>query len=375
MEILIALDSFKDALNSTACCTASAFGFEKSSKKIQTRIFPISDGGEGFLEVMQYHTKGELVKCTVHDPLFRIMEAGYLLSTDKKTAYIEMAAASGLQLLKPAERNCLYTTSLGTGELIYDAASKGVNKIYLGIGGSATNDAGVGLASALGYRFLDKGGKAIHPVGGKLENIHKIDDQDLRLDPGQLDVEVLCDVENPLYGPEGAAFVYGIQKGATTADLDKLDKGLRHLSELIFKWNGQEVHNLKGAGAAGGAGAGARVFLGAKIKNGISTILEMCRFDSYLEKCDIVITGEGKIDKQTIYNKAVKGISTRASSKGKFVIGLCGNYDVQPGLLDAIGLDSAFAITNGPSTLKESLANTEKGLWSISYRLGKLLTK
>ena len=262
MNILIACDSFKDALPADAVCRAIARGLKKNYPGATVTEMPLSDGGEGLLDVLQAPLGLQWMEKTVADPLGRPIRGRYGLSADRKTCVVEMAEASGLQRLTQAERDPRQTSTFGTGQLLADARAHGARRAILAIGGSATNDAGIGAAAALGWRFLDGSGKDLPPDGGHLKNIARLEPAPMPFDS----MEVLCDVTNPLHGPNGAAWIYGRQKGGTDAVLTELDDGLQHLASLVKATFGSDVAAAPGAGAAGGLGYGAMVFLGAQLR-------------------------------------------------------------------------------------------------------------
>lgn len=369
MRILIATDSFKDALSALEACQAIERGLLRARPGIEAILFPLSDGGEGLADILTFHSGGQTVETRVHDPLFRPVRAKYGLSPDGRTAFIEMAAASGLQLLKKEERNALRTTSLGTGELIWDAIRRGANRILLGIGGSATNDAGTGMAAALGYQFLDEGGQPVTPTGENLERIVQIDDSRLLFDPAEFEIEVLCDVNNPLYGEQGAAHTYAAQKGADQAAVERLDAGLHHLAIVLEENLGKDFARIPGAGAAGGMGAGAVAFLGARLRSGIESMMEYTRFAERLRGVDLIITGEGKIDIQTLHGKLIQGVTRRAADHDIPVIALCGTLNATPQQVEAIGLRAAFSILTRPVSLQAAIAETAPALEDSAFHV------
>lgn len=375
MKILIATDSFKDALPAMAVCQAIERGLKAANSSFETVLFPLADGGEGTSEILTYHTQGQRVSLQVHDPLFRKIEARYGISADGKTAFMEMAQAAGLQLLQPDERNPLVTSTYGVGEMIRDAAERGVEKTILGIGGSATNDAGIGMAHALGFSFLDAKDKELEQeemIGKNLSKIQKINPSTIH--PfNHLKIEVLCDVDNPLYGERGAAQVYAQQKGADDAAVAELDAGLQHFANILEKHFDQDFSNVPGAGASGGLGAGAMAFLGATLKPGIQTVMTLSHFDKSLENVDLIITGEGKIDQQTLHGKLIKGICERAKQRNITVIALCGTLLATPSEIEAIGLRTALSIVNQPMNLAEAIENTEILLEQTAWQIGRML--
>lgn len=379
MNILIACDSFKDALDAQGVCSAIERGLQHSGSPVQTRICPLSDGGEGMAAVLRFHLGLQPRTVEVSDPLFRPIPAQYNLSTDGAIAFIEMAQAAGLPLLRPEERNPLHTTTFGVGELISDALAQGARRIVLGIGGSATNDLGIGMAAALGWQFLNAEGQPVQPVGGQLEQIRHVVPPTLPSYTG-VAFEVICDVQNPLVGPQGAAHTYARQKGAGEADIEKLEQGALHFTALLSPTPdiampiGDRQYSTRQYsmfGAAGGLGFGLRYFLGARLRPGIETMMDLIHFDRQLSWADVVITGEGRIDAQTAQGKLVAGIVARA--RPKKVIALCGALAASPAELDALGLWAAFSIAQGPGTLESALAATASHLENTAFQVGRLL--
>lgn len=325
---------------------------------IDTQLLPLADGGEGTAEILTYHSQGQWVMVKVRDPLGRPHLAGFGLSSDGQTAFLDMAQAAGLPLLSPQERNPLHTTTYGVGELILAAVQKGARRILLGIGGSATNDAGMGMAAALGYRFLDKEGNLLDPVGGSLGKVARIDTSNILSELKTLQTSVLCDVNNPLYGLQGAANVYAPQKGADATAVERLDRGLAHFAKIAGQWLGADYSQTPGAGAAGGLGFGAMAFLGAQLQPGINTILDQIDFEQHLQKADLLITGEGKLDRQTLQGKLIGGLTSRAKEYGVPVIALCGQLAINEEELMALGIREAHSIMQPGMTLEESMART-----------------
>jgi len=373
MKILIASDSFKDALPALAVCQAIGRGILRALPQSETILFPMADGGEGTSEILTYHSRGVRIEKEANDPLFRPLMASYGLSGDGNTAFVEMAAASGLPLLKAEERSALKTTTFGTGELILDAIRRGAGKIVLGIGGSATNDAGMGMAEALGYRFFNSDNERLAATGENLGKVAAIDGSHLHFDPEAISVEVLCDVDNPLYGERGAAYVYAPQKGADAAAVEQLDLGLRHFAAILEHQFGRDFAHIPGAGAAGGLGAGAMAFLRAKLRPGIEAVMDYTGFDKQLEGVDLVITGEGRIDRQTLHGKLICGITRRAKAREVPAIALCGALLAGPEDIEAIGLKAAFSIQNRPLSLEEALKETDELLENTAFNVGRAL--
>jgi glycerate kinase len=363
MNILVACDSFKDALPADAVCRAIARGLQQSHPGAAITEMPLSDGGEGLLDVLGQALKLGWIELPVSDPLGRTVQARYGLSADGATAVVEMARASGLQLLTQEERDPRLTSTFGTGQLLADARARGARRALLAIGGSATNDAGIGAAAALGWGFVDKNGAAVPPDGGHLKDI-----AGLAPAPAPFEkMDVLCDVTNPLFGRSGAAWIYGGQKGGSDAVLAQLDDGLKHLAALVTKELGRDVADMPGAGAAGGLGYGAVAFLGAELRRGIEVVLDMTGFDEAARKADLIITGEGHLDGQSAQGKLIQGLCGRA--KGTPVIAFCGKLSASPQQLAEIGLKAAYSINKQTRPLAEMLANTAINLEKTAAEL------
>ncbi len=370
MRILIACDSYKDALSALEVCRAIGRGIAAASTHAECRLFPMSDGGEGLGEALSYHLGLRQTALEVSDPLFRRITACYGISEDGSVAFIEMAQASGLQLLTPAERNPMHTTTYGVGELIRHVISCcGARRIVVGLGGSATNDAGIGMAQALGFSILDDKGRAVQPVGRALKSVAGIIPPTNW--PLNIQYEAMCDVTNPLYGPQGAAYVYSPQKGASPAEVATLDEGLRHIAGLSAHYD--ELAQQPGAGAAGGLGFGLTAFLGATLRSGIDLLMDLTGFDAQIDWADVVITGEGRLDGQSSQGKLVSGISRRALQKQKPVIALCGALDATPSDLTNMGITAAFSITPKPCTLEQAIAYTARNLEFTAFQVGRVL--
>jgi glycerate kinase len=356
MNILVACDSFKDALPADAVCRAIAAGLKKSHPGTTVVEMPLSDGGEGLLDVLRAPLGLHWVDAPAADPLGRPITGRYGLSADRKTCVVEMAEASGLQRLTLAERDPRKTSTFGTGQLLADAKARGAARAILAIGGSATNDAGIGAALALGWGFLNAHGKGLPPDGGHLRDIAKL----VPAPPPFESMEVLCDVTNPLFGPNGAAWIYGRQKGGTDAVLAELDEGLKHLASLVKAQLGRDVADLPGAGAAGGLGYGAVAFMGAQLRRGIEIVLDLTGFDDAARKADLIITGEGHLDGQSAQGKLIQGLCGRAQETP--VIALCGKLSATPEQINTIGLQAAHCINQEERPLAEMLANTAVNL-------------
>lgn len=320
-QILIAPDAFKHACSSLEASQAIKRGIQRARPTVACQLFPLADGGEGTAEILAWHLHAQPRKALVHDALMRPLEVTWYFLEPQKIALIDMAAASGIQLLSKLERNPMHTSTFGTGELIKNAIHAGARKILLGIGGSATNDAGMGMATALGWKFLNAEGKVIPPKGANLNLVKSLVPPKER---PEVEVEVLCDVDNPLCGPDGAAYTYAAQKGASEEDLLILDQGLRHFAGMLETQSGQQVIDLPGAGAAGGLGAGAVAFLNARLVSGAQRIMELTRFYEAIQNADLLITGEGRLDAQTKRGKLLFEIAKAARKAAVPLVAFCG---------------------------------------------------
>ena len=355
MKFIIAPDKFKGSLTGSEFCDAVEEGIKRVFPKAIILKKPLADGGDGTLAVIKDYLKAEWIEVEVQDPLFRPIPSQYLFSETSKTAYIEMSEASGLKLLSIEELNCMNTSSFGTGELILNAIKKGAEKIILGIGGSATNDGGMGMGQALGIQFLDSANKPLKPIGKNLNNIQKINIEQLNELVHKTKFRVACDVTNPLYGNEGAANVFASQKGADDSEIFLLDQGLRNLGRIIKKQFNIDVQKTPGSGAAGGLGGGAIAFLNASLVSGIDLVKELANFDKDLENTDWIITGEGKLDDQTFFGKAIIGVIQSARKKQIPVAALCGSVSLSESEIIKLGLDYCAAITKEGTPLDEAM--------------------
>ena len=353
-KIVIASDSFKGSLSSAevaACGERAVHRLFPDCKVVQ---LPVADGGEGTAETLTAALGGQSVTAIVHDPLGRLITARYGWIAQEQTALIEMAAASGLPLLPFEERNPWLTSTYGTGELIRNALERGCHKFLIAIGGSATNDGGMGLLQALGFRFLDAEGKELPGCGGSLQQIQQIDSSGVLVDLAQCQFTVACDVTNPFYGPTGAAYVFAPQKGADAEMVEALDQGLRHFAQLIHTTQGIAIDQLAGAGAAGGLGGGLVAFLNARLTPGIEMVLDALRFDTQITGADLIITGEGKLDAQTCMGKTPLGILRRAQQQGIPVVALGGAVEASEAL-NQCGFLAVFPILPYPTSLTEAM--------------------
>jgi len=369
MNILAAPDSFKGSLTALEVAENIQKGIRNFDERINVELLPMADGGEGTVQSLVDATNGEIIKKEVTGPLGKKVEAFYGILGDQKTAVIEMAAASGLPLVPKAKRNPLKTTTYGTGELILSALEHGVEQIIVGIGGSATNDAGVGMAQALGAEILDKNGKEVAFGGEHLDEIKEINLENL--DPRIKNTEILvaCDVDNPLFGRNGAAYVYAPQKGADPYMVEQLDNNLRKFSEIVKEELNKNINEIPGAGAAGGLGAGLVAFLDAELKAGIDIILELMNFEKKLENIDLVITGEGMLDGQSINGKTPIGVARKAKEKGIAVIAIAGTLGIGVEKVLDYGIDAYYSIINKPSELDLIIKESPKLIQSLSEQI------
>ncbi|KSU87426.1 MULTISPECIES: glycerate kinase [Priestia] len=357
MKIVIAPDSFKESLSALEVAEAVEKGFKQVLPQANYVKVPMADGGEGTVQSLVDATDGEIISKTVTGPLGEPVEAFFGILGTKRTAVIEMAAASGLHLVPPAKRNPLMTTTKGTGELISAALDYGVNHIIIGIGGSATNDGGAGMAKALGAQLLDAEGNEILDGGGALGNLAFINLSTLDSRLQHVKIEVACDVDNPLTGERGASAIFGPQKGATPEMVALLDRNLRHYAAVLERDLGQKIDDVPGAGAAGGLGAGLLAFLQAELKRGVDIVIEATNLLEAVRDADVVITGEGKIDGQTIYGKTPIGVAKTAKKHGIPVIGIAGNIGADSHVVYEHGIDALFSIVPGVTTLENAFAN------------------
>jgi glycerate kinase len=355
MRIVVAPNAFKGSMSAARAALAMEQGIRQAFPAAEVLRVPVADGGDGLAEVLREALGGEARVATVSGPLGAPVQATFCHVPGLGLAVVEMAAASGLALLAPQDRDPTRTSSYGTGELIRAALDLGARHLVVGIGGSATNDGGVGMAAALGVRFLNAFGEEVAPVGGALGRI-------CRIDPGGLDprlaavrCEVICDVDNPLLGPLGAARVYGPQKGASPAQVEALEAGLARLADVIERDLGLDVRGLPGAGAAGGLGAGLHAFLGARLRPGADLVLDLVGLDAGLAGAELVITGEGRIDAQTAFGKAPAAVARRARSLGIPCLAIAGGIGDGIAGLHGLGIDAVFSLCPGPIALQQAM--------------------
>lgn len=373
MKVVIAPDSYKESLTAMEVATAIENGFKEIMPNAEYIKLPMADGGEGTVQSLVDATGGDIVTVEVMGPLGRPVTGFYGLLGDGSTAVIEMAAASGLHLVEPSERNPMLTTTYGTGELIKAALDKGVDHIIIGIGGSSTNDGGVGMAQALGAKLVDDQGAELSFGGGALANLASIDLSGL--DPRLADVqlEVACDVDNPLCGPKGASHIFGPQKGATPEMVVQLDANLAHYAKVIRQTNGKDVIDQAGAGAAGGLGAALLGLFDATLRPGINIVMDAVNLTEVMKDADLVITGEGRIDSQTIHGKTPIGVARTAKLYDLPVIGIAGSIAQDCRVVHDHGLDAVYSVVLGatdlPTALKEAAFNVEMTSRNIAAAL------
>ncbi|XTZ37585.1 glycerate kinase [Salmonella enterica] len=373
MKIVIAPDSYKESLSALDVATAIERGFREVFPQAEYIKLPVADGGEGTVEAMVAATQGRIVKVAVKGPLGEQAEGFYGVSGDERCAFIEMAAASGLEMVPPAQRNPLITTSWGTGELIRHALDAGVKHIIIGIGGSATNDGGAGMVQALGAKLLDANGEQIALGGAALETLASIDISALDKRLADCRIEVACDVTNPLTGEEGASAVFGPQKGATAEMISRLDAALEHYAQIIARDLDLDVSHLAGGGAAGGMGAALYAFCGAELRQGIEIVTDALALDNYVIDADLVITGEGRIDSQTVHGKVPVGVAKVAKRHNVPVIAIAGSLTADVGVVHDHGIDAVFSVIYQICSLEDALANAGENVRMTARNVAAIL--
>lgn len=379
MRYLLAPDSFKEAASAVQVAQAMERGVRSVDRNAEIRRMPLSDGGEGLTQVLVDLTHGEFVTSPAHDALGRPIEAqfGFLGLAGPRTAVVELAAASGLERIRPAERNPMSASTYGTGELMCAAIDVGAEHLIIGLGGSATTDGGTGLARALGYRFLDADGRELEPGGGPLTRLDHIDGTGVDPRLATLSITLATDVTNPLTGPTGAARMFAPQKGATPDEVELLDRGLERFADAIGRFNGRDVRQSRGAGAAGGSGAGLLGLFDAVTIPGIELVLELSGARQACQWADLVITGEGSIDAQTPHGKVPAGIARLAKSNGVPAVAIAGKVTRDADVLEAlreIGITAVFGITPGAADLATLLADTQRNVEATCASIAALAT-
>lgn len=372
MKIVIAPQGFKGNLSALQVSQAIDSGIRRVVPSVITAVVPMADGGEGTMQAIVDAVGGEMVPVEVTDPLGGRILAHFGLPSDKVTAVIEMAAASGLNLVPPQKRNPLLTTTYGTGELILAALARGCRKFIIGVGDSATNDGGAGMAQALGVKLLDAEGTPLAFGGAAVADLEHIDITTIDPRLANCDIILACDVTNPLCGPQGASAVYGPQKGATEEMVVRLDAALAHYAEVIKRDLGIEVRDIPGAGAAGGLGAGLIAFLGAKVLPGVDVVVRVTGLVEHLKDATLVFTGEGRIDSQTACGKTPVGVARKAKDFGLPVIAIAGEIASGYQAVYQQGIDTVFSIAPGPISLNQSMVRAEKLIADIAERAIRL---
>lgn len=356
MKVVVAIDSFKGSLSSMEAGTAVAEGIYRADKDAEVTVRPLADGGEGTVEALTAGMNGRIESVKVTGPLGTGVEAAYGMIVATKTAVIEMSAAAGITLVDEQDKNPLHTTTYGVGELIQDAIKKGCRNFIVGIGGSATNDGGVGMLQALGYGFLDAAGRQV-PYGAEgLARIVKITDDRVVPELKECHFKIACDVTNPLCGEQGCSAVFGPQKGATPSMVEEMDKWLMHYAALTKEKYPQSDRNKPGTGAAGGLGFAFLSYTNAALDSGVKIILEETKLEEYIKSADIVITGEGRLDSQTIMGKAPIGVARMAKQYGKKVLAFSGCVTEDAVLCNQHGIDAFFPILRSVTTLEEAMS-------------------
>lgn len=372
MKLLFASDSFKGSLSSKQTIEL----LEKAAREVfgscQCSGVAVADGGEGTTDAVICAENGEKIMVDVHGPLMEPTQA-YYGKLDDHRAVIEMAAASGLPMVPPSLRNPLNTTSYGTGELIRHALEQGFDDISIAIGGSATNDGGMGCARALGVRFLDQSGQELEGRGKDLEKIASINISGLDSRIKNTKITVMCDVTNPLCGKDGATYTFGRQKGGTPEILDCLERGMQNYRDVIYKEFGINADEIRGGGAAGGLGTALMVFLHGEMKSGIDTVLDLIEFDKRLEGVNLVVTGEGRTDWQSCFGKVMQGIGTRCRRYGIPAVGLCGSLGQGAHQIFDVGIGSLMTTVNAPMSLDEALQNAPELYYQGAVRMFRFL--
>lgn len=373
MKFVLIPDSFKGTLTSARICEIMEVKVRKYFPDSEIVAVPVADGGEGSVDAFLSAVGGERICVTVKNPYFEEMEACYGLIDGGETAVIEMASCAGLTLVED-RKNPMKTTTYGVGELILDAAKRGVKKIIVGLGGSCTNDGGCGAAAAVGVHFFDREGRGFVPTGGTLAEIEKIDFSEKENCLDGIEIVTMCDIDNPMYGPAGASMIFGPQKGADETMVFELDAGIRHLSEMILKETGNDISLVPGTGAAGAMGAGMIAFFDSRLQMGIQTVLDTVKFERMIRDADYIFTGEGRLDGQSLRGKVVIGIAERAKRVGKKVIVVVGGVkDQEIDRAYEMGVTAVFPINRLPQDFSVSRYRSEENLAGTMENILRLL--
>lgn len=355
MKVIVAPDSFKGSMSSKQLCTTISATLRALDPSAEIVEVPLSDGGEGTVDCLVHATNGRLLSAEAMSPAGERIEATYGVLGDGRTVVIEVAAASGLTLVSPAERNILTATSFGTGELIADALQQGYRHFIIGLGGSGVNDGGMGMLRALGAEFYDRDGQPLSEGGAALAQLARIDTTHINPLIYKSHFTIASDVDNLLCGAQGASHVFGPQKGATSQKAEQLDAALAHYAHVVREQTGIDMLSIQGGGAAGGLGAAFVTFLHGKMTSGIATMLEAVGWDTIINDAQLIITGEGQLDQQTLHGKTIQGVSASARQHRIPVVALAGSVRLTSAELTALGVTSAFSIVPGPATLQDAI--------------------
>lgn len=369
MKFLIAPDKFKGSMTAQKVCEAIGRGLKKNDNSIDIIYHPMADGGDGSLEILSNHFSLEKIHIKTVDPIGREISTYYFTSPD--SAFIEVASASGLVLLSEKERNPLRTSTIGTGRMMADALSKGYENIYLFLGGSATNDAGMGIATALGFHFLDVNNNELSPVGENLSKVKSISYSPL-FDFDKIKLTLLCDVNNPMFGAAGAAYVYAAQKGATENQIALLDNGLKNFSSVLKNFSGKDVSDLSGGGAAGAIGAGLVALLNAQLEKGFTAIAQITGLEKQIESADWVISGEGKLDQQSLQGKVIDGVANLCKKHNKPLTLFVGKNELTKNELDTLNASNIFSILEIAKDVENAMKNGENYLENLAHQFRKI---
>jgi glycerate kinase len=372
MKIIIAPQGFKGGISGLEAARAISRGVLAVAPDAETVLLPVADGGDGTLHALVDATGGEIFTTTVTGPINQQVEAQWGVMGDGRTAVIEMARASGLAMVPPRRRNPKTTTTLGTGQVLKEAIDRGFNRVIVGLGGSATNDAGAGMAAALGVRFLDSAGSALPTGGAALARLDRVDVSGLLTSVANIEIIAATDVTNPLCGPTGASEIFGPQKGASEEVVAELDAALLNFARVVFRDTGHDVLDIPGAGAAGGLGAGLIAFAGAKLQSGIDMVCQVLDFDRHLAGADLVITGEGRADRSTVFDKAPVGVARHAQAHGVPTVLLAGSLGEGHEELYDHGVASILCISDGAMSFQQALGRTGEMLQGTAERAVRL---
>jgi len=375
MKVLLAPDSFKENISALDICSILSLAIGGVSTDFEVFQMPLSDGGDGFVAVLKHYLNFETQTVKAHDALMHPINAEFLFDAQNKTAFIESAEAIGLHLLKTKEQNPMHTTSYGLGELIKAALDLNANNLIVGLGGTATNDAGMGMLKALGVEFFDVNGNKLAPFGNQLQQIHSIDSSQLDKRIFAVQITAACDVENPFCGKQGAAFVFAAQKGANAHEIELLDAGLLHFAVLAKKKFSFDFQTLKGGGAAGGVAASMAAVLGAKLNSGFQVLSQIINLEQWIAKSDLIVSAEGKIDSQTASGKVIGSLLATCNKHNKKLIVFTANIGDSIENLYEKGLTSVFSIQNAPMSKAESYTNAKELLLKSATNVFRLLAQ